>query len=357
MGAVNRVAVVAEIGSVRGGSRAPLELAQALAQQGPATFFARSVDADARADLERAGVTVETGGPAELRQLLRSGSFLGVSTHTRAGLLLAAVRAHRNVVATYHGTQQGVVSERMYPRRVTGLPFADILADAAVFAQQALLWRLPHRVVSISKAAANELRRRYHRTGPVVPWGAYPSVWHPAPTTPEHPTLLSVSRFTPYKRFDDAIAVHRTLRQWFPDLRLVLAGAAVNAPYLVYLRSIAGPGVEFTLDPDDATLQELYRRASLYLSFDRFPFFGMTLLEAQAFGVPVVARDHLAVRENLRHGESGFAIRSVAEAEQRCQELLTDTDRWSRFSHAARAWAATFTWDRTADGYWKVLNG
>lgn len=350
-------AVVSEHGSILGGSRAPVELARALARLEPTTFFARHVDPDARKALLESGVRVVVGTPADLFRWLKNYPPVAVSTHARAGLLLAARLAHPRVVATYHGTQRGVIAERSFPARPRWLPLADALADGLVWAQQFLLWRLPHRAVAISQAAAEELRHRYGRRAPVIPWGAAPQGWpdaHPEPSD-RIPVLLSVSRFTPYKGFHHLLELHAKLKSKFPALRLVLAGATVNRGYLTHLKRAAQPGVAFIENPSDEALRALYRGARVYVSFDRFPFFGMTLLESQAAGVPVVALRRLAAMELVREGETGFLVDSVDSAADRCARLLADPGLCQRMGTAARAWADTFTWDRTANRYRGVL--
>lgn len=350
-------AVVSERGSILGGSRAPVELARALARLAPTSFFARNIDPDTRQVLLDSGVRIHQGSPTELFRWLKKDPPVAVSTHTRAGLLLAARLAHPRVVATYHGTQRGVIAERMFPARPWWLAAADALADALVWSQQFLLWRLPHRAVAISQAAAEELRRRYGRAARAIPWGAAPQGWSDehAGQSNRKPVLLSVSRFTPYKGFHHLLELHAKLRARFPALRLVLAGATLNQRYREHLKRTAQPGVEFIENPSDETLRALYGSARVYVSFDRFPFFGMTLLESQAAGVPVVALRRLAANELVREGETGFLVDSVGSAADRCALLLADPGLCQRMGSAARAWAGTFTWDRTANRYREVL--
>jgi glycosyltransferase involved in cell wall biosynthesis len=50
-----------------------------------------------------------------------------------------------------------------------------------------------------------------------------------------------------------------------------------------------------------------------------FPFrepFGLSVVEAQSCGTPVIVSDHGALREIVKHGETGFIVKTVAEMEE-----------------------------------------
>jgi glycosyltransferase involved in cell wall biosynthesis len=86
---------------------------------------------------------------------------------------------------------------------------------------------------------------------------------------------------------------------------------------------------------------------------------GLTAIEAQACGTPVVCADSPGLREVVLDGETGFLypygdIRRMAE---RVVELIKDDKKWQRFSRAAKAWAGQFSWDRAADRMERVLLG
>jgi glycosyltransferase involved in cell wall biosynthesis len=56
-------------------------------------------------------------------------------------------------------------------------------------------------------------------------------------------------------------------------------------------------------------LDEFYRRACIFVMPSLFPeSFGMSGLEAMAFGKPVIAYDSGGIRDWLVHGETGFLV-------------------------------------------------
>ncbi len=78
---------------------------------------------------------------------------------------------------------------------------------------------------------------------------------------------------------------------------------------------------------------------------------GLTVIEANACGTPVVASDSDGLRDSVRNGETGVLVphgdpAALADA---LQAILQDDPLRERLSKAGLAWARNFTWDRTAD--------
>ena len=91
---------------------------------------------------------------------------------------------------------------------------------------------------------------------------------------------LVVSRLVPYKRVDVAVEAFNRL-----GIKLVIAG---NGPELNRLKSMAKSNIEFIGFVDGGRLAELYAGCRAFI-FPGFEDFGLTPLEAQASGRPVIA--------------------------------------------------------------------
>jgi glycosyltransferase involved in cell wall biosynthesis len=99
----------------------------------------------------------------------------------------------------------------------------------------------------------------------------------------------------------------------------------------------------------DAELAQVYRSATVSVVPSTFPeALGLTSLEAQASGVPVVVSDAGALPESVSDGQSGIVFEN-GNAEQLAQAvlgLLMDEPRRQAMGAAAREWAmATFSWE------------
>jgi hypothetical protein len=75
------------------------------------------------------------------------------------------------------------------------------------------------------------------------------------------------------------------------------------------------------------------------------------VLEAAAAGVPSVAYDVDGLRDAVRDGETGWLVRDgelIEDVTERAVKELADLPRRAAVAAACRAWAAQFSWDRSA---------
>ena len=127
--------------------------------------------------------------------------------------------------------------------------------------------------------------------------------------------FLAVGRFEAYKRFDLAIVACRRLA-----VPLKIVGAGVDAPALRALASSA-PNVELLGELADAEVARLLSGCRALL-FPGEEDFGLTAVEAQAAGRPVIAYAEGGASETVIEGETGtffpdLTVESLAAAIER----------------------------------------
>jgi glycosyltransferase involved in cell wall biosynthesis len=88
-------------------------------------------------------------------------------------------------------------------------------------------------------------------------------------------------------------------------------------------------------------------KALLHPAFAFREPFGLSIVEAQACGAPVIVSDHGALRETVKHGETGFVVKTVGEMEEL---IRSDAVRDIR-SDACRANAERFGNDKMVTRY------
>lgn len=109
--------------------------------------------------------------------------------------------------------------------------------------------------------------------------------------------FLVVSRLVPYKRID--LAVRACTARHIP-LKIVGIGSE-----LAYLKSIAGPSVEFLGNLTDDELIRYYRGCRALL-FPGTEDFGIVIVEAQQYGKPVIAYRNGGAIETIMEGKTGL---------------------------------------------------
>ncbi len=103
---------------------------------------------------------------------------------------------------------------------------------------------------------------------------------------------------------------------------------------------------------DDRELSAIYRSAAVSVVPSTFPeALGLTSLEAQASGVPVVVSDAGGLPETVSAGHSGFVFQNggVEQLGELVVDLLMNPTRRASTGATAREWAMqTFSWDVVA---------
>ncbi len=174
--------------------------------------------------------------------------------------------------------------------------------------------------VAISTAVAERIRRFYGRSSRIV----YPpvDVDRFSPTADVNDTFLIVSRLIPYKRIDLAV---RACTQLGLQLRIVGTGRAEAD-----LRALAGPTVRFLGRLPDRDVSEEMARCRAFL-FPGDEDFGITPVEAQAAGRPVVAFGSGGALDTVIDGTTGIlfdeqTVASLGAALRRVRAMTFDTD-------------------------------
>ncbi len=176
--------------------------------------------------------------------------------------------------------------------------------------------------IANSEETAKRVEKFYRRESVVI----YPPVevaqsWalqRQGPALKKREYFLSVGRLTYSKRVDIAIFACNRLK-----LPLKIIGSGKEE---AYLRSIAGPTIEFAGGVSDRELDDLYSeaRALIFCALDED--FGMVPVEAMAHGTPVVALAQGGVKETVVDGVTGvlFAeptVESLVRALERLEGL------------------------------------
>ncbi len=128
-------------------------------------------------------------------------------------------------------------------------------------------------------------------------------------------TLLYTGRLGKEKNLDLLVSVFEQLRSGGLPVRLVLAGEGPERKTLENRLAVHGGRVRFTGRLDHERLKSLYHLSDIFLFPSETDTFGMSVLEAQTFGLPALVSRCGGPQEIIVDGKTGYAL-EVSKAEQ-----------------------------------------
>jgi glycosyltransferase involved in cell wall biosynthesis len=220
--------------------------------------------------------------------------------------------------------------------------------------------------VAISKDIVQTMRVRHHVSMTLVPNGV--AISPPSGTSgvlaefglTQRGYILLAARLVPEKRQIDLIRAFA--KGGLSGFRLVLAGGAeFETPYVKEVRALAAevPGVVLTGFQSGDRLAELFANAALFVLPSSHEGMPIALLEAMAYGLPVLASDivanqelDLAADEYYPLGDIGALAAGIAG---KLAAPLNDEEVRERAAHAEATYSWTNVAQRTAAVYSALL--
>jgi glycosyltransferase involved in cell wall biosynthesis len=167
------------------------------------------------------------------------------------------------------------------------------------------------------------------------------------------PTLVHFGRMRKYKAIDVVIRALSLVRGDVREARLVIIGDGPDRARLddVVRREHLHEAVHFAGRMSLPHMVQQLNKSHVFLNASPKEGWGLTVVEANACGVPVVGSDVPGLRDSIQDGVTGFLVPygDVEAFAEKTAALLKDKILHERMSAAGIAWAQTLTWDRCAD--------
>lgn len=184
----------------------------------------------------------------------------------------------------------------------------------------------PDYFVAASEEVKKRIKKYYDKDSEVIypPTNLASNIERSAssPGNSKKPYFLVVSRFVPYKRID--LAVKACSKLQIP-LKIIGSGREERK-----LRAMAGPSVEFVGKVTDVDLARYYQHCKA-LIFPGVEDFGLTVVEAQQFGRPVIAFRGGGAVETVAERKTGIFFNE--QTEQSLMHSLQTFDRYHFNQH------------------------
>ncbi|MDE7446441.1 MAG: glycosyltransferase family 4 protein [Lachnospiraceae bacterium] len=173
------------------------------------------------------------------------------------------------------------------------------------------------------------------------------------------PIILAAGRLTKVKGFDLLIRSWQLIESKYPKWKVLVAGEGIDRKKLE--KEIRAAGLtNFYLVGNVARIEEYYEKAEIFVLPSRDEGFGMVLLEAMAFSIPVVSYSCKAgPKEIVIDGENGFLI-PPGEVElfaRKIEELILDETSRREMGKRAKESTKRFEKERILDEWESLLRG
>jgi glycosyltransferase involved in cell wall biosynthesis len=244
----------------------------------------------------------------------------------------------------------------------TAFAEASIPVATAVWASEQLIPTIYRDCpfLAISESTREDLVRRGVPRGKIAVsvCGLDHERYQPGGTKTAHPSVLYVGRLRRYKGVDALLDAFVRVRARLPEARLTVLGDGPHRPALESRARALGLGDSVLFTGFVSSAEKVKQLQSSWVSALPSPKegWGLTVVESNACGTPVVASRSPGLVDSVKDGESGLLVphgdaTALADA---ILGILTDEERRTRLTRGGLAWAERFTWERCADEAWQV---
>jgi glycosyltransferase involved in cell wall biosynthesis len=233
----------------------------------------------------------------------------------------------------------------------------NFLAASYVYLTENLIPILYPRTefVAISQSTAEDLQKLgVQRKVHVVECGI-PDI--PAGDIRRRKDLIAyVGRVKRYKSIQHFIKAVRTIQDEQDIEALVVGDGDARVELEAYACKINAT-ITFTGFVSEEEKYRIYKQARVIVQPSIKEGWGLTAIEAQACGTPVVCANSPGLREVVQHNRTGlhYPYGDISELVRSIRQLLYNDKEWHAFAEAARVWARGFSWDKAAEKLENIL--
>lgn len=216
--------------------------------------------------------------------------------------------------------------------------------------------------VAISDSTKHDLVRRGIPANQisVIPCGIDTNFYKQDPSIPIEPhSLLFVGRLKKYKGVQHLLKAMKILQGKNIHTKLTVIG---EGDYSHSLKLLVGKlqlqdDVSFEGFISQEDKLRFLQKAYIAVFPSAKEGWGLTVIEANCCGTPVVASDSDGLRDSVQNGKTGILVKhedsnALALA---LEQILTNPEQREQFSKNALVWAKTFNWDLTGERMLKVM--
>lgn len=254
--------------------------------------------------------------------------------------------AKERVYLLIHHVHQGVFRKSLNPILYSIANFLEIRLMPFVYRKAAVFTVSPSSRKSIMEKSITK------KEPEVIYNGVDVKYFRPGRKSPT-PTVLYLGRIKTYKSLDVLILSAKKILTELPTAVFVIAGEGDVRESLMKMTEEQGLSKNFRFQGrvSEREKLKLYQRAWLLVNPSMVEGWGITTIEANACGTPVVASRVSGLVDSVSNPHTGFLV-PYGDSDafsQRILQLLTDHDLRKRMGLEAIRWSKKFDWKKSAD--------
>jgi len=218
------------------------------------------------------------------------------------------------------------------------------------------------KIVTISQSSKEDIQKRgwgkNQHAGVVNPGisllkkGNFPKT--------QHPSFLYLGRLKEYKNVDVALKAFAEIVKLHSDAKFNVAGSGESLAKLIRLSRSLGisDSVTFHGRVNEDEKFKLLCESWISVQPSSFEGWGITVVESNACGTPVIASDVKGLRDSVRDDLTGYLIepKNVEVLAKAMEYLIVNAGERERLGNNCRLWASYFSWDKSARVFLSFVN-
>lgn len=173
-----------------------------------------------------------------------------------------------------------------------------------------------------------------------------------------NPYLFSLISHYPHKNLVTLMRVYKNLLKRFPNLHLVIGGTGNHADQeerQFELGNLSSPHLHLLPFVSDSELAQVYLHAAVFVFPSRYEGFGLPVLEAMHYGVPVVSSNAASLPEVIGKGGALVNPSDVSAYVREISKILKNQKFRDRQKLAGILQANTFSWEKCATETYNLI--
>ncbi len=173
------------------------------------------------------------------------------------------------------------------------------------------------------------------------------------------PIIGYLGRLKKYKSVDHILQALLLVRKQFAEVELLIIGDGNYRGELARKAELLGVSnkVKFAGYVSHEDKVKLLNRLWLAVNPSPKEGWGLTVIEANACGVPVIAADSPGLRDSVVNGETGilYPYGDIEGLAKEIVQLLENEIKRNQLAFQARKWAEKFSWDESARQVMEII--